>query len=692
MEKQVDVFTEEARELLDELEASLLQLEERPDDVELIDRVFRAMHTIKGSASMFGFDNISDFTHHIESVFDLVRDGKVKVNKHFVDLSLTACDQIKKMIAKEEVASEDVDAIENAFREMIPDPSSTDDPETPAPDDPEKTVRVSYRIRFRPYPSIFTSGGNPMLLLDELRELGECNVIVQIPKVMDLETLDPETCQVYWDVILTTPHDINAIQDVFIFVEDQCDLSIDVIDDEGDFDYDEDYKRIGEILIERGDINTTELKKILASQKRVGQLLVESNTVSEAVIESALAEQEHIKRMRKARHATAAASSLRIASDKLDQLVDLVGELVTVQARLTQKAADGRDAELLSIAEEVERLTSDMRDKTMGIRMLPIGASFSKFKRVVRDLSAEIGKSVALVTEGGETELDKTVIERLSDPLIHIIRNCIDHGIEAPEKRVQAGKPAQGTIRLSAEHSGAHVLIRIADDGQGLDTKAIRSKALAKGLIPSDANISTNDLYQLIFAPGFSTVEDVSDLSGRGVGMDVVRQSIDALRGSVEIKSAPGEGVTITLKLPLTLAIIDGLMVKINSDHYVIPLSSVEECIELTSDEVQNDHGRHIVNLRGRIVPYLRLRELFWIGGKAPEIEMIVITEVNGERIGFVVDRVLGEHQTVIKGLGRAYRNTKGLSGATIMGDGEVALILDLPELVHLSELDNLNN
>ncbi len=691
MEKQINVYREETYELIVELESSMLELEENPDNAELIDQVFRAMHTIKGSGAMFGFENISEFTHHIETVFDLVRDGKINVDKKLVDQTLAACDQIKMMVDEKEIDPEVIDEIMDAFRKMIPDEDLPDKAPvvSMAENTCESLIKVSYRIRFRPHESIFESGANPMLLLDELGELGECMVIVQTHKVPDLESLNPQTCHIYWDIILTTACDINSIKDLFIFVEDQCELTIDIIDEEGGLEYEADYKRLGEILVERGDINTQELKSALGSQKRVGQILVETKMVSPQVIESALAEQQHVKRMRRVRYETAAASSIRIGSEKLDQLVDLVGELVTVQARLTQKAAVWQDAELLSIAEEVERLTSDLRENTMGIRMLPIGTTFSKFKRVVRDLSAELGKEVALVTEGGETELDKTVIERLGDPLVHIIRNCIDHGIETPELRTHAGKPGQGTVRLSAEHSGAHVLISISDDGKGLDTEAIRIKAVEKGLITPDALMSDSDIFPLIFAPGFSTVKNVSNLSGRGVGMDVVKRGIDGLRGSVEIKSQKGEGTVIILKLPLTLAIIDGLLVKIGSDHYIMPLSSVEECIELTRQDVQNDHDRHLVNLRGKIVPYLRMREVFMLEGEPPDIEMIVITEVNGDRIGFVVDHVSGEHQTVIKGLGRAYKNAKGVSGATIMGDGTVALILDLPELVHLSESDS---
>lgn len=690
MEKQINIYREETHELIGELEASLLDLEEDPGDATLIDRVFRALHTIKGSGAMFGFENISNFTHHVETVFDRVREGELVVEKKLIDLTLAASDQIKRMVDEKEVEFKVIDEIMQAFHRMIPQPASKAKTtrRDVSRDSCQGDQMVSYRIRFRPAPSILEFGANPILILDELRELGECRVVVQTQDVPDLENLDPQTCQMYWDIILTTACDVNVIQDVFIFVEDQCELIIDVIDEAGNLEYEADYKKLGQILLERGDVNTSELQEALGLQKRVGQLLVETRMVHPDAVESALAEQQHVKRMRRAHTETSAASSIRIASEKLDRLVDLVGELVTVQARLSQKANVWQDADLLTISEEVERLSSDLRENTMSIRMLPIGTTFSKFKRLVRDLSAELGKDVALAAKGGETELDKTVIERLGDPLVHIIRNSIDHGIETPEQRIQAGKPHRGVVTLSAEHSGAHVLITIADDGRGLDKHAIRSKAIEKGLLAPDAAIDENELFAFILEPGFTTAGNVSDLSGRGVGMDVVKRGVDTLRGSVEIKSAEGRGAAITLKLPLTLAIIDGLMVKIGADPYVMPLSSVEECIELTPEDVQNDHGRNIVNLRGKIVPYIRLRELFRLDGEGPDIEMIVITEVDGDRVGFVVDHVLGEHQTVIKGMGRAYKSTRCISGATIMGDGSVALILDLPELVGLAELE----
>jgi len=444
-------------------------------------------------------------------------------------------------------------------------------------------------------------------------------------------------------------------------------------------------------LIERGLVSQEDLQEALGAQKRIGEMLVDKGLVEPSRVESALAEQEHIKAVRSRYRKEEQTSSVKVPAERLDALVNLVGEMVTVQARLSQTVSSMDHSELLSISEEVERLTAELRDNTMSIRMLPIGTTFSKFKRLVRDLSGELGKDILLATDGGETELDKTVIERLNDPLVHLIRNCIDHGIEPPGVREAAGKPRQGTIQLSAMHSGANVLIRITDDGAGLDTDAIRSRALEKGLMAAETELSETELFSLIFAPGFSTARQVTSVSGRGVGMDVVKRSIEALRGSIDVSSQRGMGTTITLKLPLTLAIIDGLLVKVGEGHYVLPLSIVEECVELTREDVARAHGRHITYVRGEIVPYIRLRDRFAVNGNAPEIEQIVITECPGGNVGFVVDSVIGEHQTVIKNMGRIYRNVDVIAGATILGDGKVALIMDIPQLVRGAEIDSRN-
>ena len=694
MDLHRQAFKEEAYELLSELESSLLELEQRPDDSDLIGRVFRAMHTIKGSGSMFGFDDIAAFTHEVETIFDLVRNGKLRVTTTLVNLTLSARDQIKALLDNSEGGgASDCEAsarIIAGLRALASGEAPAEVSPKSQPAGPALEASVTYRIRFAPRRDIFSCGSNPLNLLAELRELGLCHVLAQTGGFPALEEMDPEACYVHWDVILTTDQGLNAIRDVFIFVEDDCELKIEKIAENDEFSAREGYKKLGVILMERGDISSEEMAGVLAQQKRFGELAVASGIVSGIKVESALVEQRHVQAVRQEKLSAEAGNSIRVPAERLDELVNLVGELVTVQARLSQTAAGRADAELAAIAEEVERLTGELRDSALKIRMLPIGSTFSKFKRLVRDLSGELGKEIEMTTDGAETELDKTVIERLNDPLVHLIRNSIDHGVELPETRLAAGKPRFGTLHLSAVHSGDSVLISIKDDGAGLDKEAIRAKALEKGIIAAGAELTEKELFALICAPGFSTAQKISSVSGRGVGMDVVKRAIEALRGSIEIASVRGQGTRIMVRIPLTLAIIESLLVRIGRDFFMLPLSLVNECVELTREDLARSHGRNLVQVRGRQVPYIPLRERFRIPGELPGIEQIVITEVNGVRVGFVVDQVIGEHQTVIKSLGRAYKDARGISGATTLGDGSVALILDLPQLVQTVEAEAL--
>lgn len=685
-----DTFKEESIELLQELEDALLALEEAPQDTAQVDRVFRALHTLKGSGGLVGFDDVSEFCHEAEAVFELVRSGERAVDSDLVSLTLAAQDHLKGMILAAfgglAVDDERTAELVAAFQALLPLATLAAAPVAGQPPAASGEGLLTFRVRFRPAPGLFMQGIQPQLLLKELARLGDAVVVAQPDAIPDLAEINPELCYFYWDVLLTTTEDEDAIRDVFIFVEDDCELKIDLVDDSGLIDEAEDYKRLGEILVDRGDLPAAELEKYLKEKRRLGEALVEAGAVDGGKVQSALVEQERVQRMRQQRHALEAADSIRVKSERLDALVNLIGEMVTVQARLTQLANRRDDADLLGVAEEVERLTWDLRDQVLTIRMLPIGSTFSKFKRLVRDLGGELGKDVMLLTEGGETELDKTVIDRLNDPLVHLIRNSIDHGIEAPEVRKAAGKPGKGRITLSARHVGASVVLTVADDGGGLDREAIRAKAVAKGLVSAQAELSDRDIHALIFEPGFSTASEVSNVSGRGVGMDVVRQAIDNLRGSIEVISEPGQGTRFLLKLPLTLAIIEGLLVHIAGEEFVMPLAAVEECIELTREGAAQSHGRNLIKVRGEIVPYVRLREEFSLGGERPEIEQVVIATLEGLRVGFVVDHVVGEHQTVIKNLGSMYRDVSGVSGATILGDGRVALILDLPQLAERAE------
>lgn len=679
-------FLEEANELLAELETALLELEETPDDSELVDRVFRAMHTVKGSGAMFGFDDVAHFTHDVETVFDMVREGKVPVTKELLDLTLRARDHILELLEDGSVAgSAQATAIITGLR-ALSGAGEADEAEgeaaASAPEDEEERDSQTYRVRFKPETGIFSSGTNPLSLIDELTEMGMHQVVAHTSAIPPLSELDPEDCHVWWDVVLATDQGEDAIRDVFIFVEDDCEIKVQVIDSLGALDTDASYKRLGEILIERGDLTQDDLKNVLGEQKRLGDLLTDAGVVSEEQVQSALAEQQAVRTMRRTKSDQAAASSIRVSAEKLDYLVDLVGELVIVQAQITQVAGEKDDQDFITLSEELERLTDELRDSTLSVRMLPIGSTFSKFRRLVRDLSGELGKQIELTTQGAETELDKTVIERLNDPLVHLLRNSIDHGIEPPEVRQASGKASAGTILLSAEHAGGEVLITIRDDGAGMDRDAILTKGIERGLVAKDADITDKEIFNLIFAPGFSTAQKVTSVSGRGVGMDVVKRGIDALRGSIDVDSKRGEGTVITVRLPLTLAIIDGLQIKVENEHYVIPLSLVEECVELIQSDEERARERQVLNLRGEIVPYIRLRDWFTIEGTPPLIEQVVVTAVDGSRVGIVVDNVIGEHQTVIKSLGRVYRDVDGISGATIKGDGSMALIIDVPQII----------
>lgn len=676
-------FIEETRELLGELEATLLAVEESPNDAELLAKLFRALHTIKGSSAMFGYDDIALFTHDIETAYDLIRNGKLKVTKQIIDLTLLARDEISNMLVKSDTTSqineENTKKIVESFREIISAYHKADKPaETvtaktkPETDKKPSAAQQLYSIKFTPGSDLFLSGTNPLLLIDELRGMGSLAVSVFIDKIPAFEDFNHEACYCYWEMLLRSSVTIEAIQDVFIFVSDACDLKIENITQEIWGVAELDFEKLQYSISAEQDYHSLELRAIVknysAPPEQWKRADIPAETKQPAQTAAVKTEAD-------------VSSSIRVSSEKLDELVNLVGELVTIQARLSQVATSNNNGEMISISEEVERITWSLRDSALNIRMLPIGSTFSKFKRLVRDLSKELGKEVELITEGAETELDKTVIEKLNDPLIHIIRNSIDHGVESPEKRTKQGKNRLGAVTLSASQSGGSVLIRIKDDGAGLDKEAIRAKAISQGLVNDNAELSEAEIFSMIFMAGFSTAKKVTSVSGRGVGMDVVKRAIDALRGNIEVQSEMGKGTTITLKLPLTLAIIEGLLVRVENDHYILPLSSVEECLELTQEDINSRHGRNLVEVRGSLIPYINLRKRFSIATPRPKIEQIVIAKVNDNSIGFVVDQVLGQHQTVLKSLGSYYKNVEGVSGATILGDGSVALILDINKL-----------
>jgi two-component system chemotaxis sensor kinase CheA len=679
-------FREEAYELLAELEAALLELENSPEDGELIGRVFRAMHTIKGSSGACEFRDIVAFTHEVETVFDRIRNGKAKATHAIINLTLAARDQIKNLLdcyyrggAADDEGTKKILA---ALRELAPEIVVPAPAALQKPQQEQAATPQTWRIRFRPHADFTAAGMESASLAEELEKLGPCT-LVERPEQSLRNPPVPA-----WDMVLTTDRGKNEILDAFIFVKEACDVTVEQIDDEYEI-RETTHKKIGEILIERGDATPEQVDQALHATKKVGELLVDAGTVPPAV-ESALAEQRHVREVREHRRTAEASSGIRVATEKLDALVNLVGELVTVQARLSQLAAGSENADLLSVAEQVERLIESLRDNTMSMRMVPIGTMFGKFTRQVRDLSSSLGKEARLVVEGADTELDKTVIDRMSDPLMHIIRNCVDHGIERPEEREAAGKPKCGEIHLLAAYSGSNVMIRVQDDGAGLDAAAIRSKAIERGLISANADLSEEQVFDLIFEPGLTTAVSATDVSGRGVGMDVVRRAIVNLRGTISVESVRGIGTTLTLTLPLTLAIIDGFLTRIGAERFIFPLALVEECVDFAAAREGAADNRCLAHVRGAIVPYVRMRDYFRLSSEPGQYEQIVIVRNDGKRVGFVVDDIIGEQQTVIKSLGKFYRQVEGIAGATILGDGTVALILDVPKLIGMAEKEEV--
>lgn len=643
MNPAIATFVEEASEQIEGLEAQLLDLE-REVSAEVIDSVFRVLHTIKGSGAMFGFTELARFTHHFEEAFDRVREGRAAVNADLIDLSLKARDHMRALLdlggdGPEARLLAEGPAAKGLLARLArivgdgagPAPLAPPPEAAPAPAD----LPRRWRISFRPAASALRNGMRPDLLIAELEAMAtRISCTVDGSMVPDLDTIDPLQSYLGWTIDLETSEPRSAIEAVFIFADD-ADLSIEEVPEE-------------------------------SAAERAG-------TAQQAEGEGPV--------VLRARAVDPVAETIRVPAQRLDEIVDQLGELVIAHARLQGLAARMADADLEALSEEMGRLVSGLRDATLAVRMLPIETVFGKFRRVVRDLSAELGKEVTLVTEGGETEIDKNVIDRLTEPLVHMIRNAVDHGIEPVERRLAAGKPAAGTVRLSASQEAGEVLIAISDDGGGLDTAAIRAKAVDRGLIDADSTLADHELHQLVFAPGFSTASKVSSVSGRGVGMDAVKTAIEALRGTVEIATVAGGGTRITLRLPVSLAIIEGLLVRLGSDTFVIPLAAVEECVELAETERRRESGRTMLQIREQLVPWLDLDVVFARKPSGAARRRLVVVRTEGQRLGLVVDDIVGQHQTVIKSFSAYHRGIGGLSGATILGDGKVALIVDVASL-----------
>jgi len=657
----VAVFRTEAAECLEAIEAGLLDLNHDLENKDLVDAVFRGLHTLKGSGAMFGFEALAAFTHHCETAFDRVRKGEVPATAELVAAVLAAQDHMRALVEQPDADHGDTGhKLLAQLHAAVGGKAEIKEAVAPAAAAPTKK-KTTWRIRFSLPANSMANGTNPLGLLDELRDLGECTIHANRSGIPQLDDLVPTELYVSWDVTLTSEQGRSAIDDVFIFVMDDMELDVQEIAD--------------------SQVAPIETKKDVAPVAAAPVA-----TVPAAAPEFHPVEAVPVKRETPAPGQAAAQAkaqeNVRVPAERLDELMDRVGELVIAQSRLSQLASSSSDIALRSVSEEIERLSGELRDTMMVLRMVPVGTLFSRFRRLVHDLARETGKVIELVTEGETTEVDKTVIERLADPLVHLVRNSIDHGLEPPAERLGAGKTEAGTVTLSARQSGGEVIISIKDDGRGINRERVRAKAESSGLIAPGQPLSDQELLQLIFAPGFSTAAQITNLSGRGVGMDVVKKTVEALRGAIEIVSLPGQGSEVSLRIPLTLAIIDGLLVRVGSGRYVIPLSAVEECLELSLEEDLRSRGRSFISLRDSLVPFLRLRDLFRTGTKPDVHQKVVVISTGTERVGLVVDQIIGDHQTVIKSMSKLHNNVATFSGATILGDGSVALILDVGHLV----------
>ncbi|PLX13609.1 MAG: chemotaxis protein CheA [Marinilabiliales bacterium] len=658
-------FKEEATDLINDLEEALLLLEQNPNDKDIVERVFRAMHSLKGGGAMFGFDHVSEFTHHLETIYDLVREDKFLVSADLLTITLESVDHIKDLLFSDEITKE----IENNHSVLITKLSTlaTNDvgkAATPIENqDNTASTQKSFYVFFKPNPDVFENGTNPLYLLDELCELGESRIISHSENIPLLDDLKESNSYLYWEVIIVTDQELNAIGDVFLFVEDDCELEITQVA-EGNLLADEKVIRyLADIEKESKVVDIQKLEREISKNKenKTEQGSKESTGTDTSVI-----------------------SSIRVASDKIDTLMNLVSELVTTQARLSLFTEQQEDAELDAIGENIQKLSRQLRDNAFSISLIPLQSIITRFQRLVRDLSNGLGKKINFKTEGTETELDKTIIENLTDPILHIIRTSIDHGIEDVQTRINSGKPEEGTILLRSFYSGTNVFIQIIDDGKGLDHEKIRQKAIEKNLISESTQLSKKEVFDLIFMAGFSTAKEVTDVSGRGVGMDVVKRKISAIRGDVEVDSEPGEGTTITIKLPLTLSIIDGLLVRVGVTDFIVPLSAVQKIYAVNKSEII-DNYTHTVVLDEKQTPFHNMREFFTIDKEMPDTVQVLVVTYEEQSVGIVVDYVVGEYQAVIKPLGKHYKDQEFISGATILGDGSVALVLDTNKIIKQS-------
>ncbi|MDN3483856.1 chemotaxis protein CheA [Pseudoalteromonas sp. APC 3224] len=663
-----EVFFEESFEGLDIMETELLNLVPGEEDLETINTIFRAAHSIKGGSATFGFNSIANFTHVLETLLDQIREGERNITSEHINLLLKSVDCLRALLSSLKVQEEpdlaQADTLREQFEKLLGMPAGEEQGEETHH---EQVIVNTYQIDFKPHFHLFKTGNEPLFMISELAELGELEVQVFTDAIPDIKELSSDECFLYWRFFLNTERDEQAIKEIFEWVEDDADIKIELCG--GLFN---DAKAGSEEVINESAV-MEEAPKIAEQPKANKAKAVANAPSAKAAPES---------------------TSIRVGIDKVDSLINMVGELVITQAMLNQLSEQEMTATAVtSLQEGLAQLahnTRDLQENVMRIRMLPINFVFSRFPRLVRDIAQKLNKEVELKLIGEQTELDKTVMEKISDPMVHLVRNSLDHGIETVEKRIAAGKDPVGKVTLNAFHQGGNIVIEIMDDGQGLNTQKIKEKAIANELIASDSELTDDEINELIFMPGFSTADEVSDLSGRGVGMDVVKRNIQSLNGSVEVTSAAGIGSTFTIRLPLTLAILDGQLVKVAKHTYIIPLISIVESLQIDIAKVSRvGKDLDVLRLRDEYIPILRLYEIFNHQDAIESLDktLLVVVENDNQKVGVLVDDLLSQQQVVIKSLEANYHKVDGVSGATILGDGRVSLILDISGLIKLSGL-----
>lgn len=665
-------FIEEATDNILDLEKALLDLELSPASQELIEKVFRIMHSLKGGGAMFGFIKLSEFTHYLESAYEKVRAGKLAVTSRLLSYTFESIDLIRDLLDTEKSEHpsviEQFEKLEKSIEFFLGEEVQSGESSKGKSSNENKDIKkVTYYIHFYPQSHALLNGNNLLYLIDELSTFGDFYAIPGTNQVPYIEELQGDNSYLYWDMFLSTEKSPDEIKDVFIFVEGDAHLEIRKISNTNLFENAQFFSKLEKLNEQQNKFEFSEFTELL-NNTRTSKIPVDISS-------SVYTEREDTK--------SRSSSSIRVASAKIDGLMNLVSELVITQERLNMIASRYQIPELKLVTENVQKLTGSLRDSAFSISLIPVESLITRFQRLVRDLSNGLGKEIKFIPVGTETELDKTMIESISDPLLHIIRNSIDHGIESPSERQKKGKSSSGTIRFEAGYSGANVVIRVKDDGCGIDTEKVRRKAVEKGIIKEEDSLSKQEILDLVFLPGFSTASSITEVSGRGVGMDVVMRNITAIRGEVSIESELGKGTTISITLPMVLSIIDGLLVKIAQTNFVIPLSLTDR-IYPVNGQILEDKFIDVVTLEGKQYPFLNLRRELDIIGEIPERCQMVVVKINGTQYALTVDYVIGKIQTVLKPLGRLYHEQKMISAATIMGDGTISLVLDPEKLVQI--------